>query len=62
MINNVNYCADSILSKKNIPIIDLQDEFMEHDEYFSDQDYMNNFGSKEFCKILDRKSKGFLAN
>jgi hypothetical protein len=59
MLNNVNYGADSILYKKNIPIIDLQDEFIEYDEYFSDQDHMNDFGSKEFCRILNRKLQGF---
>lgn len=54
-IGDLNYGADSLLIKQNVALIDLKNAFADHDEYFFDQDHLNDTGVLKFLELLPDK-------
>lgn len=52
MIKNDDYGAAKILEDNGCPVINLETLYLDHDEYFADQDHLNREGAKAFCKKL----------
>jgi len=51
-IEDWNYGADSLLIKQNVTLLDLKKAFVDNDEYFFDQDHLNDTGVIHFIKLL----------
>lgn len=56
-IGGWNYGADSLLIKQNVTLHDLKKAFVDQDEYFFDQDHLNDAGVIHFIKLLASKTK-----
>jgi len=52
IIGDLNYGADNLLMRQNIQLIDLKRAFIDHDEYFFDQDHLNDSGVVKFIEFL----------
>jgi len=51
-ISDRNYGADKYFEKLGIKTYDFSELYIEHDEYFSNQDHLNNLGGELFAKEL----------
>lgn len=47
-----NYGADQIMISKGLRVLDYKSVFIDHTDYFRDQDHLNSKGGEEFAKIL----------
>ncbi|MBN2789747.1 MAG: hypothetical protein JXR69_06130 [Candidatus Delongbacteria bacterium] len=47
-----NYGADNIFKSLGIPVYDFRELYIDHDEYFSNQDHLNDKGGKLFSEEL----------
>ena len=56
-MNNKSFYADKLFKLNNLRVIDLKNIFSNNDNYFYDQDHLNERGSKEFMKVLSKELK-----
>jgi hypothetical protein len=59
IINNKTYNADEILATKDIDIINMKRIFIKYDEYFRDEDHLNDRGSDKFTEMLNKVLKHY---
>jgi len=51
-IGNDGYKADSIFQSHGLTVLDFSSIFIEHNEYFENQDHLNELGGELFSKVL----------
>lgn len=51
-IKNKSFNANKIFLSKDLKVYDFRNSYQYHDDYFSNQDHLNQKGSKEFVKQL----------
>ena len=54
-LGSMNTGADSLLLHHNIAVLDFKNIFKDHDEYFFDQDHLNDTGVLKFLRLLPDK-------
>ncbi len=54
ILNNRNYGADTIFYSNGLTVIDKKELFADNEEYFENQDHMNEEGGRKFTEILFR--------
>lgn len=55
LINKKDFGIGTFLERNNIPVIDFQNKYSDHNEFFRDQDHLNSFGAKIFCADLKKE-------
>ncbi|MBU0710579.1 hypothetical protein KKC74_09580 [bacterium] len=53
-IGDMNYGADNLLLEQNVSLFDLKQVFIDHDDYFFDQDHLNDRGVIKFVEMLTK--------
>ena len=51
-IGNDGYKADSIFQSHGLTVLDFSSIYIEHNEYFENQDHLNELGGELFSKVL----------
>ena len=51
-LDTKNFGADELFESKGLSVKNMKSAFLEHPEYFADQDHLNYKGSEIFTKIL----------
>ena len=54
-IGDKSFGANAIFMKNQLKVYDYRELFFKHDDFFMNQDHLNEIGSKEFVKILSKK-------
>lgn len=52
VLDHKSFNADKILQAKGLKVLDYTDVYVEHCDYFFDQDHLNDIGGKNFTKLL----------
>lgn len=52
VLGDNSFNADSLFYLNNIKVIDFKNLFLQNDDFFYDQDHLNNIGSEKFINVL----------
>jgi len=57
VLGTASYHADSVFTTNGLIIFNYREAFVNHDDYFMNQDHLNEQGSTEFAKLLKAELK-----